>query len=169
MSESIAVLMENPMITRGTSTENICESNSNIIFNSTITGNVFTNDSGNITENIVIGNIVIGNVTENIITTKKKEKSLKPRIIEIGVVQRNRRSFLTSISGIELYNDIDMKDVCKILKKKFACGVSQNKKSGNIEIQGDFQCEVGEFIIKTWKQIDSKSVVYLAKKLQTKK
>lgn len=79
---------------------------------------------------------------------KKAAKSqLQPVVITIS--QRNKRKFVTSVSGLE-HHGVKLADAAKAFGKKFSCGSSVVKgKAGQgdcIDIQGDFKESLAELI-----------------------
>ncbi len=100
---------------------------------------------------------------------KKEDKKDKgPPKVTVSRISRSKRKFLTLVSGLEAYG-VAPKDACSLLKKKFACGVSQVKGSDDIEIQGDVSFEVVEFIVESWPQINKKAVKFGEDAKQSKK
>ncbi|HLC85021.1 MAG TPA: translation initiation factor [Candidatus Nanoarchaeia archaeon] len=65
--------------------------------------------------------------------------------IVVKVVQKKFNKTYTVIEGIDT-NEIDVKDLTKQLKAKFACGGSV--KEGIIELQGDHKTQVREILTK---------------------
>lgn len=76
---------------------------------------------------------------------EKKKESVTQRVI-ITRTKRNKRKFITSVSGLETL-DIKLKDASKYFGKKFACGSAvASKADGSKEIilQGDLSYDVAE-------------------------
>ncbi len=65
--------------------------------------------------------------------------------IEIKVVKRRFGKLTTVVSGIN-EKDINLKDLAKKLKSRFACGGTA--KAGAIELQGNHLKRVKEFLIE---------------------
>lgn len=65
--------------------------------------------------------------------------------IVIGVEKRKFGKLETTIEGID-DKEIDLKDLTKQLKSKFACGGTVKK--GKIELQGEHTKKVKEFLIQ---------------------
>jgi len=66
----------------------------------------------------------------------------------IRLVERNKRKFVTTISGLEQYK-LKLKDVSKDMGKKFATGASVTKTASGgeeITIQGDLAVDVEEWL-----------------------
>ena len=70
--------------------------------------------------------------------TKESQK------IRVYTVRKKFRKFYTVIEGIE-DKDINLKELAKKLKNKFACGGTV--KEGKIELQGDHKKKAKEFLI----------------------
>ena len=68
--------------------------------------------------------------------------------VHIRITQRNRRKCVVSVDG--LAEDLDLKRICKALKKIFKCNgaVSYDDKYGEvIQIQGDHRSGVRDFLV----------------------
>jgi len=65
--------------------------------------------------------------------------------IEIRVVKRRFGKLTTVVSGIN-EKDINIKDLSKRLKSKFACGGTA--KAGTIELQGNHMDRVKEYLVE---------------------
>lgn len=65
--------------------------------------------------------------------------------IIIGIEKRKFGKLETTIEGID-NKEIDIKDLAKKLKNKFACGGTVKK--GNIELQGNHVQRVKEYLIQ---------------------
>ncbi len=65
--------------------------------------------------------------------------------IIIGIEKRKFGKLETTIEGID-NKEIDIKDLAKQLKSKFACGGTVKK--GKIELQGDHTQKVKEFLVQ---------------------
>lgn len=80
---------------------------------------------------------------------KKKEK---PEIILERQV-RNKRKCITIVKGLDTFG-VKLADASKKFGKRFACGSSVVKGNAGdkeqIDIQGDFQDEIGDLILETW-------------------
>lgn len=75
--------------------------------------------------------------------------------ITIKRIERNKRKFVTAVSGLEAF-DLELKKVAKEFGKKFATGSSVTKTpSGGEEIvvQGDVSDEIEEFLLEKYKNI----------------
>lgn len=94
-----------------------------------------------------------------------KKKKTKQNIITIKVESRARRKNVTVISGLELF-DIQLNEAAKKFAKQFSCGASvvkgSNGKPDHIDVQGDFDITIAEFIIKTYPHIEASSIVLQA-------
>lgn len=73
-------------------------------------------------------------------TIAKEEQRIK-----ITAVKRRFNKLITLVTGINA-KDIDIKDLSKSLKAKFACGGTV--KDGNIELQGDHKSKVKDELVK---------------------
>jgi len=80
---------------------------------------------------------------------KKKEKP----IVHISRVQRNKRKYVTVVSGLEKFG-IKLPEAAKIFAKRFSCGASVVKSPGGtedeIDVQGDIVDELTELIEEKW-------------------
>jgi density-regulated protein len=75
-------------------------------------------------------------------------------------VERNKRKYVTAVSGLEAFG-LDLKKVAKDFGKKFATGSSVTKlASGGEEIvvQGDVSDEIEEFLMDNYKQIPEDNI-----------
>lgn len=85
---------------------------------------------------------------------KQADKRASSTII-IKRIERNKRKFVTAVSGLEAF-DLELKKVAKEFGKKFATGSSVTKTpSGGEEIvvQGDVSDEIEEFLLEKYKNI----------------
>jgi len=67
------------------------------------------------------------------------------QIITVKIVNKKFGKKYTSVNGVDK-KEIDLKDLTKQLKNKFACGGSC--KEGIIELQGDHKQKVKEFLVQ---------------------
>jgi len=65
--------------------------------------------------------------------------------IVVGIEKRKFGKIETTIAGID-QKEIDIKDLARQLKNKFACGGTV--KNGKIELQGDHKNKVRDFLIQ---------------------
>ena len=68
--------------------------------------------------------------------------------VHLRIQQRNRRKCVLTIQG--LADDLDLKKICKALRKNLQCNgaIIKNKEFGDvIQLQGDHREKVGEFLI----------------------
>ncbi|KAJ1614929.1 putative metal binding and RNA binding domain-containing protein [Cryptosporidium canis] len=103
-------------------------------------------------------------------TSKKKndeskgtrKKKTRQNIITIKVESRARRKSVTVVSGLEMF-DIQLNEAAKRFAKQFSCGASvvkgSNGKPDHIDVQGDFDVTIAEFILKTYPHIDASSII----------
>lgn len=91
-----------------------------------------------------------------------KKKKTKQNIITIKVESRARRKNVTVVSGLELF-DIQLNEAAKKFAKQFSCGASvvkgSNGKPDHIDVQGDFDITIAEFILKTYPHVEASSIV----------
>lgn len=93
--------------------------------------------------------------------TESKGEPKKKRAAKVTVSrqQRSKRKFLTVVSGLDRYQ-VAGPAACSAFKKKFACGATVDKETGDVEIQGDVTYEVADFICEAWPQIDKKNIKF---------
>lgn len=75
-------------------------------------------------------------------------------------IERNKRKYVTAVSGLEAFG-LDLKKVAKDFGKKFATGSSVTKvPSGGEEIvvQGDVSDEIEEFLLEKYKDIPEDNI-----------
>lgn len=75
-------------------------------------------------------------------------------------MERNKRKYVTAVSGLEAFG-LDNKKVAKDFGKKFATGSSVTKlPSGGEEIvvQGDVSDEIEEFILEKYKSVPEDNI-----------
>jgi len=92
---------------------------------------------------------------------KIKKKDL-PSII-IAKTQRNKRKYITTVSGLEAFG-IKLSEASKLFSKKFSCGASVVKNptgTEEIDVQGDVSEDMVDFILEKWTSVDSKSIYLL--------
>lgn len=85
-------------------------------------------------------------------------------------IERNKRKYVTAVSGLEAF-DLDLKKVAKEFGKKFATGSSVTKvPSGGEEIvvQGDVSDEIEEFLLEKYKQIPEDNIEFVDDKKKKK-
>jgi density-regulated protein DRP1 len=67
-------------------------------------------------------------------------------------VERNKRKYVTAVSGLEAFG-LDLKKVAKDFGKKFATGSSVTKTAAGgeeIVVQGDVSEEIEEFLVENY-------------------
>lgn len=67
-------------------------------------------------------------------------------------VERNKRKYVTAVSGLEAFG-LDLKKVAKDFGKKFATGSSVTKTAAGSEeivVQGDVSEEIEEFLVENY-------------------
>lgn len=75
-------------------------------------------------------------------------------------VERNKRKFVTEISGLEAFG-LDLKKVAKEFGKKFATGSSVTKTAAGgeeITVQGDVSDEVQDWLLDNHEQIPEDNI-----------
>lgn len=75
--------------------------------------------------------------------------------VTIKRIERNKRKYVTSVTGLEAFG-LDLKKVAKEFGKKFATGSSVTKVPGGgeeITVQGDVSGEIEEYVLETWKEL----------------
>jgi len=75
--------------------------------------------------------------------------------VTIKRIERNKRKYVTAVSGLEAFG-LDLKKVAKEFGKKFATGSSVTKVPGGSEeitVQGDVSVEIEEYVLETWKDL----------------
>ncbi|KAL2263429.1 hypothetical protein VTK26DRAFT_6812 [Humicola hyalothermophila] len=91
---------------------------------------------------------------------QKHADKLAKSVVSIKRIERNKRKFVTSVSGLEAFG-LDLKKVAKDFGKKFATGSSVTKTpSGGEEIvvQGDVSGEIEEFLLEKYKEIPEDNI-----------
>ncbi|KAK6958079.1 Translation machinery-associated protein 22 [Daldinia eschscholtzii] len=84
---------------------------------------------------------------------QKQADKIANSVVTIKRVERNKRKFVTAVSGLEAFG-LDLKKVAKEFGKKFATGSSVTKvPSGGEEIvvQGDVSDEIEDFLLDKYK------------------
>ncbi|QSL66180.1 hypothetical protein MERGE_000555 [Pneumocystis wakefieldiae] len=90
---------------------------------------------------------------------KKAKKNTIPKVL-IKRVERNKRKYVVTLQGLELYG-IDVKKAAKLLGKKFATGSSVTKNACDIDelvIQGDHIDEIHDYILETYPEIPKENI-----------
>ena len=91
---------------------------------------------------------------------QKQADKLANSMVYIKRIERNKRKFVTAVSGLEAFG-LDLKKVAKDFGKKFATGSSVTKlPSGDVEIQvqGDVSDEIEEFILEKYKEVPEDNI-----------
>ncbi|KAK3394045.1 translation initiation factor SUI1 [Podospora didyma] len=86
---------------------------------------------------------------------QKQADRLANSVVTIKRIERNKRKYVTAVSGLEAFG-LELKKVSKDFGKKFATGSSVTKTpSGGEEIvvQGDVSEEIEEFLLEKYKNI----------------
>jgi len=90
---------------------------------------------------------------------KKKEAPS----VTIVRTQRNKRKFVTTVTGLDTFG-IKLADASKLFAKKFSCGASVVKNPSlvdEIDIQGDVKEDLADFIVEKWPQINDSSIFFV--------
>ncbi|KAK7951851.1 uncharacterized protein PG986_007579 [Apiospora aurea] len=91
---------------------------------------------------------------------QKQADKMANSVVTIKRVERNKRKFVTAVSGLEAFG-LELKKVAKEFGKKFATGASVTKlPSGGEEIvvQGDVSDEIEEFLLEKYKDIPEDNI-----------
>lgn len=83
-------------------------------------------------------------------------------------VERNKRKYVTAVSGLEAFG-LENKKVAKDFGKKFATGASVTKvPSGGEEIvvQGDVSEEIEEFILEKYRVVPEDNIELIESKIK---
>ncbi|KAK1769458.1 translation machinery-associated protein 22 [Phialemonium atrogriseum] len=97
---------------------------------------------------------------------QKHADKLAHSVITIRRIERNKRKYVTAVSGLEAFG-LDLKKVSKDFGKKFATGSSVTKvPSGGEEIvvQGDVSDEIEEFLLEKYKDIPEDHIEFIDEK-----
>lgn len=101
---------------------------------------------------------------------QKHASLLAKSIVTVKRIERNKRKFVTSVSGLEAFG-LELKKVSKEFGKKFATGSSVTKTpSGGEEIvvQGDVSDEIKDFLLEKYKDIPEDNVELVDDKAKKK-
>ncbi|KAK8049148.1 hypothetical protein PG994_010878 [Apiospora phragmitis] len=91
---------------------------------------------------------------------QKQADKMANSVITIKRVERNKRKYVTAVSGLEAFG-LELKKVAKEFGKKFATGSSVTKlPSGGEEIvvQGDVSDEIEQFLLEKYKDIPEDNI-----------
>eukprot|EP01112_Ceratiomyxa_fruticulosa_P008532 TRINITY_DN2212_c0_g1_i2.p1 TRINITY_DN2212_c0_g1~~TRINITY_DN2212_c0_g1_i2.p1 ORF type:complete len:188 (-),score=51.49 TRINITY_DN2212_c0_g1_i2:69-632(-) len=100
-----------------------------------------------------------------------KVKKKDPLVVQICTSARNKRKFVTTVSGLEKFG-IKLPDAAKLFGKKFACGASVVKdptEKEEIDIQGDVADDLYDFIIEKYGDIIPEDSIQLIEEKKKKK
>jgi len=101
---------------------------------------------------------------------QKHADKLAHSVVTVKRIERNKRKFVTAVSGLEAFG-LDLKKVAKEFGKKFATGSSVTKTpSGGEEIvvQGDVSDEIEEFLREKYKEIPEDNIEFVDDKAKKK-
>lgn len=91
---------------------------------------------------------------------RESERRASSKVV-IRRVERNKRKFVTEVSGLELFG-VDMKKCAKEFGKKFATGASVTKNAAGtgeeVTVQGDVADEIFDWILEHHKCIPEDNV-----------
>jgi len=90
---------------------------------------------------------------------REAEKRASSKVL-IKRIERNKRKYVTAVSGLEAFG-LDLKKVAKEFGKKFATGSSVTKVPGGgeeITVQGDVSMEIEDYILDTYKDVPEDNV-----------
>ncbi|KAG5518516.1 hypothetical protein PMAC_002912 [Pneumocystis sp. 'macacae'] len=91
------------------------------------------------------------NAKEDAKDEKKMRKNMSSKVV-IKRIERNKKKYVISIQGLELFA-IDIKKAAKLFGKKFATGSSVIKNASGYDelvVQGDYIDEIYNYIIETY-------------------
>jgi density-regulated protein DRP1 len=91
---------------------------------------------------------------------QKQLATLASSKVYVKRIERNKRKYVTAVSGLEAFG-LDLKKVAKDFGKKFATGSSVTKLPNGgeeIVVQGDVSDEIEEFLTDTYKQIPEDNI-----------
>ncbi|XP_062501813.1 density-regulated protein-like [Corticium candelabrum] len=87
---------------------------------------------------------------------KAKKEAEGPKKITISRVARNKRKWVTVISGLKTY-EIDLKKASKTLASHFSCGSSVTGED-EVVVQGDVTDDLVDFLLDKYPQVDEETV-----------
>ncbi|KAK4998522.1 Translation machinery-associated protein 22 [Elasticomyces elasticus] len=90
---------------------------------------------------------------------RDNEKRATSKVI-IKRVERNKRKYVTCITGLEAHG-LDLKKVAKDLGKKFACGSSVTKVASGgeeITVQGDLSDDIFDWITENYEAVPEDNI-----------
>ncbi|KXJ29372.1 density-regulated protein homolog [Exaiptasia diaphana] len=87
---------------------------------------------------------------------KLPKKKNAPKKIQISRTQRNKKKYVTIVTGLATF-EIDSKKAAKAFAQKFSCGSSVSG-DDEISIQGDVTDDLWDFIPEKWPEIDEDSI-----------
>lgn len=100
---------------------------------------------------------------------KDQEKKAAAKVY-IKRVERNKRKFVTAVSGLEEHG-LELKKVSKDFGKKFATGSSVTKTATGgeeIVVQGDLSENIYDYIVKTYKNVPEDNIECIEDKKKKK-
>ncbi|SPN96692.1 related to density-regulated protein, translation initiation factor [Cephalotrichum gorgonifer] len=101
---------------------------------------------------------------------QRQADKLATSVVVIKRIERNKKKYVTAVSGLEAFG-LDLKKLSKEFGKKFATGSSVTKMpSGGEEIvvQGDVSPEIEELLLDHYKEIPKKNIQFVDDKKRKK-
>lgn len=87
---------------------------------------------------------------------KKSKKKEASQVIKISQAQRNKKKFVTIVSGLGSYG-IDLKKASKTFAQRFSCGSSVTGED-EVVVQGEVADDMIEYIQQVWPEIGEDSI-----------
>ncbi|MCJ1480240.1 Translation machinery-associated protein 22 [Schaereria dolodes] len=90
---------------------------------------------------------------------RSHDKKMSSKIF-IKRVERNKRKYVTAVSGLEAFG-LDLKKVAKDFGKRFATGSSVTKTASGgeeIVVQGDLSDEIYDWVVESYEEIPEDNV-----------
>jgi len=101
---------------------------------------------------------------EKLLPGGKKKRELSPRVT-IKKLTRGGRKCVTTVTGLDGF-DVNLQEVAKLFKKKFACGASVEKgeagQPDSVDIQGDVEYDIVELLEKEYSNIPADKITIAA-------
>jgi len=97
---------------------------------------------------------------EKLLPGGKKKRELSPHVT-IKKLTRGGRKCVTTVTGLDGF-DVNLQEVAKLFKKKFACGASVEKgeagQPDSVDIQGDVEYDIVELLEKEYSNIPADKI-----------
>lgn len=114
--------------------------------------------------------ILNNKTTKTLKVKKEKEEKKENRHVTISISRRGKKKTATVIVGLDAYG-VDPKKACTYLKKRFACGASEQIDTLTnlpaIEVQGDIRDDIGDILEGEYK-VPPKFITYIEEKKKKK-